>query len=349
MVAAHPPMVDALNCHLQARRPPVHVLAGRGGRGAAAHPAPHPARHLPGRHRRRRAAARPVGEDTGRPAAPGGGRAGGVARPATASRAGTRSARSSSTAPWCWSSCRPWRRAGARCSSPCRPLIVLAIGLSRIALGVHFLSDVLAGWLLGAAWLGVTAYAFRVWRREAGHAVPPIEEGLEPEAGPELRPAPDETRLLPHPWVKGAEIIVGWVLIFGLLYVLGLRAHQLHRGHLAGPGRRRRSVRWLADVPHGRSRRPELRVEQGRRHARDPRGLAGVLPDRAGRLAAVAAGAVRRAGHGRRAHPVPVRGGGGAAARARRSSSWTGRCRPRRSRPATSPPPCACGSRSRSS
>ena len=35
--------------------------------------------------------------------------------------------------------------------------IVLLIGLTRIALGVHFLSDVIAGWLLGAVWLGATA------------------------------------------------------------------------------------------------------------------------------------------------------------------------------------------------
>lgn len=100
-------------------------------------------------------------------------------------------------------------------------VLVAAIGFTRIALGVHYLSDVLAGWLLGAAWLSVTAYAFRVWRREAGQPRTPIEEGLEPEAGPEIRPAPDERALLPHPWVKGTEILTGWVLIFGILYVLG--------------------------------------------------------------------------------------------------------------------------------
>jgi undecaprenyl-diphosphatase len=100
-------------------------------------------------------------------------------------------------------------------------VVIVAVGFTRIALGVHYLSDVLAGWLLGAAWLSVTAYAFRVWRREAGHPRTPIEEGLEPESGREIRLAPDEHALLPHPWVKGAEILTGWVLVFGILYVLG--------------------------------------------------------------------------------------------------------------------------------
>ncbi|MET0418266.1 MAG: phosphatase PAP2 family protein, partial [Actinoplanes sp.] len=99
--------------------------------------------------------------------------------------------------------------------------LIVAVGLTRIALGVHFLSDVLAGWALGLAWISVTAYAFRVWRREAGHPTPPLTEGLEPEAAVDLAPAPAEPAVLPHPWAKGAEILVGWVFVFGLLYVLG--------------------------------------------------------------------------------------------------------------------------------
>ncbi|MEV6595742.1 phosphatase PAP2 family protein [Actinoplanes sp. NPDC051346] len=100
-------------------------------------------------------------------------------------------------------------------------MIVVAIGITRISLGVHYVSDVLAGWMLGAAWLGVTAYAFRVWRREIGRPEVPLEDGLEPEAATDVRPGTPGEHLLPHPWAGAMEILVGWVFVFGLLYVLG--------------------------------------------------------------------------------------------------------------------------------
>jgi membrane-associated phospholipid phosphatase len=101
-------------------------------------------------------------------------------------------------------------------------VLVFLIGLTRIALGVHFVSDVLAGWLLGAVWLGITAYAFRLWRRERGRPVPPISEGLEPEAGEEIKPAPAEEHVLEHPRSSVAELVVGWVIVFGALYGFGM-------------------------------------------------------------------------------------------------------------------------------
>ena len=67
-------------------------------------------------------------------------------------------------------------------------VLVLAIGFTRLALGVHYISDVLGGYVLGLAWLAASTAAFSIWRVErGGRAVEPIE-GLEPEAATDLRP-----------------------------------------------------------------------------------------------------------------------------------------------------------------
>jgi membrane-associated phospholipid phosphatase len=60
-------------------------------------------------------------------------------------------------------------------------VIVVAVGFARVGLGVHYLSDVLAGWVLGLGWLAATAAAFLSWRQEVGADVPEPTEGLEPE------------------------------------------------------------------------------------------------------------------------------------------------------------------------
>jgi membrane-associated phospholipid phosphatase len=61
-------------------------------------------------------------------------------------------------------------------------VVIVAIGFSRLALGVHYISDVLGGYLLGAAWLAASTAAFSIWRVERGK--PPVEpeEGIAPEA-----------------------------------------------------------------------------------------------------------------------------------------------------------------------
>jgi undecaprenyl-diphosphatase len=51
-----------------------------------------------------------------------------------------------------------WRRTQRRAIWAVAGLLILAVGISRVWLGVHWPSDVLAGWLVGAGWaLGLAA------------------------------------------------------------------------------------------------------------------------------------------------------------------------------------------------
>jgi undecaprenyl-diphosphatase len=73
--------------------------------------------------------------------------------------------------------------------------LVAAIGFTRIALGVHYVSDVVGAWLLAGVWLGLTGYAFRLWQRETtGHR--------------HIERAP-------------AILAVLWVLVIGAVFLLG--------------------------------------------------------------------------------------------------------------------------------
>ncbi len=56
--------------------------------------------------------------------------------------------------------------------------LVCAVALARVVLGVHFVSDVLAGITLGVGWVAVTTWAYVAWRRETGQPVTrPAEVG----------------------------------------------------------------------------------------------------------------------------------------------------------------------------
>lgn len=61
-------------------------------------------------------------------------------------------------------------------------LLVIAIAFSRLALGVHYISDVVGGVVLGLAWLAASTAAFSIWRVERGRPPVDVGEGVEPEA-----------------------------------------------------------------------------------------------------------------------------------------------------------------------
>jgi undecaprenyl-diphosphatase len=120
--------------------------------------------------------------------------------------------------------------------------LAVLVGLTRIALGVHFLSDVLGGWLIGTGWLMTTATAFRAWRRHEGLAVAPAVDGLEPEVARELTPSgetpfhgrpsrePRSRETLPYVtrntspnlWTSIAQLLVAAVLLCGAVVGIGL-------------------------------------------------------------------------------------------------------------------------------
>lgn len=59
---------------------------------------------------------------------------------------------------------------------------VALVAASRLGLVVHYFSDVLAGFILGLAWLALATAAFSIWRAELGRSKVDLQEGLAPEA-----------------------------------------------------------------------------------------------------------------------------------------------------------------------
>lgn len=55
---------------------------------------------------------------------------------------------------------KTWRRVAVIVAA----VMILGIGFSRVALAAHFVSDVVAGFALGAVWLGLMTALFRPWR-----------------------------------------------------------------------------------------------------------------------------------------------------------------------------------------
>jgi membrane-associated phospholipid phosphatase len=55
-----------------------------------------------------------------------------------------------------------WRRVAVAAAIA----VVGLIGFARVTLGVHYLSDVVGGWIFAAGWVAATMAAFRIWRKK---------------------------------------------------------------------------------------------------------------------------------------------------------------------------------------
>ena len=61
-------------------------------------------------------------------------------------------------------------------------VVPLVVAATRIVLGVHYVSDVTAGLLIGWGWTAACTALFTAWRAQEGRPVEPLREGVEPEA-----------------------------------------------------------------------------------------------------------------------------------------------------------------------
>jgi undecaprenyl-diphosphatase len=123
--------------------------------------------------------------------------------------------------------------------------LIALIGISRLLLGVHYVSDVIGAWAVGVLWLGLTTFAFELTRRAAGQPVTdPAAEGLEPEARADLEPArPEPGSPRYRAGRTAAGLLVAWVLIVGLVTGFGELVTKYGNGNVLGD---RTVPHWLA-------------------------------------------------------------------------------------------------------
>ncbi|MFD7655823.1 phosphatase PAP2 family protein [Actinosynnema sp. NPDC059797] len=124
--------------------------------------------------------------------------------------------------------------------------VVVAVGLTRVALGVHYATDVLGGWLLGLLWLALTTEVFRQWRRDRGMPDVPVSHGLVPEAADDLEPAPERAHVPGGAWRAAARLLVVWGLLLGVLF--GLGSWLTAAGPDVPPAWDRAVVEWFAGL-----------------------------------------------------------------------------------------------------
>ena len=97
---------------------------------------------------------------------------------------------------------------------------ILLVGFTRLALGVHFLTDVLAGYALGAAWVAIATAAFRRWLRHRHEPADLDHVDWEDDAGMSLAPVAEPA--LPAGGRSAAKLAGAALLIGALITGLGL-------------------------------------------------------------------------------------------------------------------------------
>jgi undecaprenyl-diphosphatase len=60
-------------------------------------------------------------------------------------------------------------------------VVPVVVAITRVVLGVHYVSDVTAGLLIGWGWTAACTALFAAWRAQEGRPVEPLEEGIEPD------------------------------------------------------------------------------------------------------------------------------------------------------------------------